>query len=126
MKTIILHGEDVTKINLRMDQFLTEAKKRNWNISVFDKETKMKLSEVISAADLFNDQRLVVVKDFQKVKITEKKWLLKNIEKYSGVLVVKSITNLTESDIKYFPKQSKIEKFEIPKKIFNFLDSFYP
>jgi DNA polymerase III delta subunit len=126
MKIIILHGEDVLRINARLKQFINEAKRRDWNISIFDKETKLNLTEVITSADLFNDKRIIVIYDFQKIVTSEKSWIKKNIGKYDGVLVVKSTSPLTVKDLNYFPQDAKVEKFEIPKRIFNFLDSFYP
>lgn len=126
MKTIVLHGEDEIRSKKRLGVFISEAKKRGWNIILFDKESKSQLSEIISSADLFNNERIVIVKNFKNISIQEKKWIFGNIDKYNGVIVFYSDSILTQKDLKMLPKSTKLEEFTLPKKIFDFLNSFYP
>lgn len=109
MKIIILHGEDTHKSYERLTKFIDAAKKRNWEI----------LQDNVSVTpSLFGTQSLIIIRDLKL--ITPK--IIKTLDKISGTLVIYSEGNLPATLLKVFPKDSKIERFDIPKIIWKFLD----
>ncbi len=110
MKIIILHGDDTQKSYLRLTKFIDEAKKRNWEI-LYD--------EVSATPSLFGVERLIVIRD---IKLLTKK-ILNTLSKIPGTLVVYETSSIGQTVLKTFPKESKVEKYDLPKIIWNFLDT---
>lgn len=112
MKIIILHGEDSQKSYQRLLKFIDEAKERGWDI-VRD--------ELPTTSSLFGTKSLII---FRKYQLITKK-MLELIQKMDGALVVYHEDILPQAFIKQIEKnnQVKIEKFELPKLLWRFLDS---
>lgn len=110
MKIIILHGEDIHKSYERLIKFIDAAKKRNWEI----------LQDNVSVTpSLFGTESLIVIRD---LKLFNQK-LIKTLNKISGTLVIYSEGNLPAAFLKIFPKDAKVERYDVPKIIWNFLDN---
>ena len=105
MQIIILHGDDTEKSYLRLTKFIDVAKKRSWEI-LYDN-----LSQTPS---LFGKERLTVIKDY-------KLYLPK--AKFNGTLVVYHEGQLPAAFLKTLPKDIKVEKYELPKAIWKFLNN---
>lgn len=104
MKIIILHGEDTNKSYQRLTKFIDTAKSRDWEI-IYD--------EVSATSSLFGNQRLFVIKDYRI--------LPKNLNKLEGTLVIYHEGNLPVTILNKY-KDAKVEKFDLPKIIWKFLD----
>lgn len=113
MKIIVLHGDDTTKSYERLTRFVETAKKRGWEI-VYD--------DLGVTESLFGNDKLIILKD---IKLLTKK-SLEALSNVSGTLVIYSEKDIPVTFLKTLPKDTKIEKFELPKILFVFLEAFYP
>ncbi len=112
MKLIILHGDFTAKSYERLSKFISEAKKRGWEISDYDHET-------VGNQSLFAGERFVVLRDY---KTLNKKDISK-LNNYPGTLVIYNEGNIPQTFLKTLTNP-KIEEFKLPKIIWNFLDNF--
>lgn len=115
MKIIILHGNNILKSYERFTKFTKEAKNRGWEITDYSLDS-------IANQSLFGSERFYTLKDY---KILTKKDI-SNLTKYDGNLIIYHEGNVPALFIKTLPKDTKIEKFELPRLVFKFADSFYP
>ena len=113
MKIIVLHGDDSVKSYERLMKFVESAKKRNWEIVT---------DEFPNTPSLFGTDRLIVYRDYKLLKPQD----IKNFDRFDGTLVVYHTAILPQTFLKLMPKDFKMEKFELPKLLFVFLESFYP
>lgn len=112
MKIIVLHGDDTKRSYERLVKFTEEAKKRGWDVLEYDYDS-------VSNQSLFEKERFYILKDYTKLT---KNTLLK-LKNLSGNLVVYHKNLLTAIILKTI-NPSKVEKFELPKLLWNFLDTF--
>jgi DNA polymerase III delta subunit len=115
MKIIILHGDDSLKSYERLTKFTKEAKNRGWEVTDYNLDS-------IANQSLFGTERFYILKDY---KLLTKKDIL-NILQYDGNLIIYNEGNIPALFLKTLPKDIKIEKFELPRFVFKFADSFYP
>ena len=115
MKIIILHGDDILKSYERLTKFTKEAKNRCWEVADYNLDS-------IANQSLFGAERFYILKDY---KLLTKKDI-SNLSKYDGNLIIYNEGNIPALFIKTLPKDIKIEKFELPRLVFKFADSFYP
>jgi hypothetical protein len=110
MKVIVVHGDHLTKSYARLTQFLDTAKNRGWEIS----EDKVEI-----VPSLFGKERLIVFRGYSKLAKND----LKNLDKFPGTLVIYHEGTVPQLFLKALPKDTKVELFELPKIIWNFLDN---
>jgi DNA polymerase III delta subunit len=108
MKTIILHGQNTIKSYERLTRFIDEARKRDWEI-LYD--------EVSSTPSLFGKERLIIIRNLNILTKTA----VKSLDKINGTLILYSQDDLPQTTLKLF-SSAKIEKYEISKTIWSFLD----
>lgn len=113
MKIIILHGEDISSSYERLIRFIDEAKRRDWDIIKDSLEV---------TPTLFSRDRLIIVRN---LNLLDKKSLFDAI-KTQGTLVIYHEGNIPKTILDKIPKNSKIEKFDLPRKYYFFLNSFFP
>lgn len=111
MKVIILHGEDINKSYARLTKFLEEAKKRGWEIIE---------DEIVLTPSLFGKERFLLFRKYQL--LTKDK--IKSLISLEGTLVIYHEGDIPQTFIKTLPNDTKIEKFDLPKLIWQFLDTF--
>lgn len=109
MKTIVVHGDHVTKSYTRLTKFLDSARARNWEI-IEDK--------IETTPSLFGKDRLFLFRGYQKLSKSDLKTLLK----FPGTMVIYHEAVIPQTFLKSLPKDTKVEVFELPKLIWNFLD----
>ncbi len=127
MKVIILHGDNSQEISVRLTKFIDVAGSRGWKIvRLGSPEGNFNFRESLAGNTLFAEKRLYIIDDLKKIKKDDLSWFKKNADKLEDTMVVVSNSVLTKTSINLLPKVSKIELFELPKKIWLFLDSFYP
>ena len=110
MKLIILHGDYIIKAYERLSKFISEAKKRGWEISDYDNKTVYNQS-------LFAKERFVVSRDYRTLNKRD----ISKLNKYPGTLVIYNEGNIPQAFLKTLDNP-KIEEFKLPKIIWNFLD----
>ena len=113
MKIIVLHGDDSAKSYERLMKFVETAKKRSWEILT---------DEFPNTPSLFGTERLIIYRDYKLLTSKD----IKNFDRFEGTLVIYHPGDLPQTFIKQMPKDFKMEKFELPKILFTFLESFYP
>jgi DNA polymerase III delta subunit len=126
MKTILLSGDHLTKSYERLSKFMEVAKRRGWEIISLDGGGVENLPEKLSTQPLFPKEILYILKEVNKIKKNDLKWLNKNFPNLPGTLVIYQEGNLNKDTSLLLPKEIKKEEFKLPRLIFNFLDSFYP
>jgi hypothetical protein len=109
MKTIILHGQNGTKSLQRLDLFIATARKRGWEV-LYD--------EIPATKSLFGVQRLIVVRNIDLLN----KNTIKYLGKLDGTIIIYHDSDLPALFLNNF-KDAKIEKYELPKLIWKFLDN---
>jgi len=110
MKVIILHGDYLTKSYTRLTKFIEIAKSRGWEI----------VEDVIETTpSLFDHERLFVFRGYQKLSKDD----IKNLSKFPGTLVIYQEGVIPALFLKNLPKDTKIERYDLPKLIWNFLDN---
>jgi DNA polymerase III delta subunit len=125
MEIIILQGENNLALKERLSKFVNEAKKRNWSIIRIEKEERV--LDKILLSGLYDKGNLFIVEDYKSISKSDLKYLKEKVAKIDGVLVICSQGgNIPSSILKNFPKIKKIENFDYPKIVFQFLDSLYP
>jgi hypothetical protein len=113
MRIVVLHGDDSAKSYERLMKFVDTAKKRNWEIIT---------NEFPNTPSLFGTERLIIYRDFSLLSKKD----IKNFDRFDGTLVIYNEGALPQTFLKLMPADFKMEKFELPKILFNFLESFYP
>ena len=124
MNIIVLHGDNTYQSYKRLSVFIDEAKNRSWSVVKIDKYDK-NLSTKARTSDLFT-QRLFIVYGIKILSDKDKKWIHDDSVETEGTLIVYEKGLLNKTNQKYLPNDAKYEKFELPKIIFKFLESFYP
>jgi hypothetical protein len=113
MKIIVLHGEDSHKSYSRLSKFMESARERGWEI-IYD--------ELPETPSLFGTDRLVIFRDYHKV--TERD--IKRFPLGVGTVVIYYDSDIPPTFLKKMPQDFKMEKFDIPKILFTFLENLYP
>jgi hypothetical protein len=113
MKIIVLHGEDTTKSYARLTKFFDTAKSRGWDIIT---------DQIPNTPSLFGTERLIVYRDYRLLTAND----IKNFDRMDGTLVVYHTGDIPLTFIKKMPKDFKMEKFDVPKVLFAFLEGLYP
>jgi hypothetical protein len=113
MKIIVLHGDDTVKSYERLMKFVATAKKRSWDI-IYD--------SFPNTPSLFGTERLIIYRDYTLLSKND----IKNFDRFDGTLVVYHTAPLPQTFIKLMPADFKMEKFEMSRILFSFLESFYP
>ncbi len=105
MNAYLIHGENSLGARNRFIALINSYKSRGWEVS------KSLISD-----SLFSDKVLLVLenpKTFPKEAIGKE-------------IIILCDGNASAALVKTLPKEIKIEKFDLPKKLFAFLDSVYP
>lgn len=107
MKITLIHGEDTNGSYKALTELRNSVKKKGWTVT-----------KQLGSSDLFDKKQVYFCDDISKLK--------KEDLGGDGFMIIYSSHELTPNQLKILPKDSKIQKFDLPKIIFNFLDSFYP
>jgi hypothetical protein len=111
IKIIVLHGDDTEKSYARLTVFINEAKKRSWKITDFS-------IEELENQNLFGEENFYILKDYKKID----KKIVGKIKKYEGNLIIYNQGFIPAPALKMI-NPDKIEKFELPQLLWNFLDN---
>lgn len=126
MKIFLLHGDNTPAVASRLTKFIDEAKKRSWKIERIGGDAAFSLQESMSATSLFPEEKFYILEDIKKVSKKDIDWIKENAKGLLGNLVLVSNSVLPKTTINAFGKIDKIETFELPKRLWTFLDSFFP
>ena len=124
MKILLVHGEDSVKSKLRLEEIVHNIKEKGYEVKRIGGKENVNLQEVTRLQSLFSQKTLYVIDDvdpriFQNFVTKQKKTLEVDVIAYFSKEIGKTILG-------NLPKGAKVEKFDIPQKLWTFLDSFYP
>ncbi|HEX6977488.1 MAG TPA: hypothetical protein VF185_04030 [Patescibacteria group bacterium] len=126
MKIILIHGEDaITSRNYYLS-LVEKAKSEGFTVRDISSETNLDLGEKLSGQSLFEEKILFIHEKLKNLTVKDLKWIKEKSGKYNGDLLLWYDGNTPVKVVNSFPKGINIKKFDLPKIIFNFLDSFYP
>lgn len=122
MKTIFLIGNDVEKIENR-SLFLThQAKEKKYKIIKIS--DSLKFIEAIRDADLFSTKKLIIVNKLSDLNTSDLNQINQMRDNTDTVIILKNENPPPATKLKYFGSDIKIENYNLPKVIWNLLDSF--
>ncbi len=113
MKITLLHGDAIVKSRERFSKIIEKTKEKGYEVVEIEN-----FSESLTSQSLFNDKVLFVAEKPKLInleKVTQDYNLLIWLDKVATAKILKSL-----------PKEANVEKFDLPRIIFKFLDSFYP
>lgn len=125
MKVSIIHGDNNFVSRSHLQKNLGIAKGKGWSIVRLG-NSQLKISEELSNLSLFEDKTLYFLDGGEKLTPAELTWFKENADHHQSFLLIYSPKQLPPTFFKNFPKEAKIERFDIPQKIFTLLESFYP
>lgn len=125
MKITVIYGTHATASRSRFQHILDGLHKRGWEI-VHITSGKMSVTEILSGVSLFDSQKAYVCEDLKILDAKVLKWIEDHEKKLEINLLLYHDGDLPVKLSGFFSKRAKLEKFELPKTIFIFLDSIYP
>ncbi len=120
MRVSLIYGEDKEKAYERFRELIDSSKEKGFEIIQIDDPKK------IVGQSLFLSKLVFVLDKTKKIPPKDWKWLKINASKYDSNLLIYNEGDASAVLINSLPKDAKKEKFDLPKIIFTFLDSFYP
>lgn len=126
MKIVFIHGEDLQKARERFYQIIEYVKNKSREVKNITLDQSLGLTEVLTGQSLFEEDTLYTVSETKKIPLKKITWLFKNSNKFSKDILFLYEGIAPASILKLLPKSSKLEKYDLPKIIFKFLESFYP
>lgn len=126
MKVVLLHGDNTAKSRARYAQIITGIKKRGWETYHLSLDDKFSFKEKLVSNSIFQEEYLFILDKTQKLPVEELSWLKKHSDNIQGQLLLYSDKALPATTLKNLPPSVKIEKYDFPKTLFNFLDNLVP
>lgn len=124
MKTILLHGDNIKKIAERLGKFINSSNGRGWKTVRI--QSSNNIPEVLKNTSLFGETSFFVLENPTKLRKSDLVWMKKSLRNVDGTMVIVHYGELGKRVIGSLPKADKTEVYTIPKKLWTFLDSFYP
>jgi DNA polymerase III delta subunit len=123
MKVTILSGNDHQALWLRKKQIIKAISARGWENQIVTSDTSV--AEQLRSTSLFENQKLFIIEDLKIFTDKNIAWFKNNLDFEANLLIVCEDT--VPVKIKnVFGKKANIEIFDLPKKIFVFLESIFP
>jgi DNA polymerase III delta subunit len=118
MKVVIIHGEDIDSSRARFLKIIEGARKKGFEIiSLSGQENE---ASQLTTLGLFSLKQLYLIEDIKKVDLSVlERDLGGNVMIWHKGIFPKNLA-------KKLPQNTKYEKFDLPKIIYNFLDSLTP
>lgn len=125
MKIIVLHGEDEISARSRLFSFIEEAKRRNWLVErIKDGDS---ILEKLKLESLYFPNLLLILENYRALDKDAVKFLGANLGNMDKVLVICSFGKvIPQSDLRKFPKSTRIEKFDYPKVMYDLWNNILP
>lgn len=125
MKITIIHGQDTTASRNRFKKIVQAVRARGWEVSGVILG-KLSLEEQLTTNSLFSGESLFVIDNIKKLAKKDLEWVSKNHQGYEGNLLSWYEGDIPAMGLKMWPKEARVEKFDLPKELFVFLESLYP
>jgi len=126
IKTVVVHGDDIIKIQERVSRFKKYAKLKGWKINHVNLKEGTGLSEQIVKNDLFGKESLNILENIKNLKTEDYLWINNNYQNYDLKLFLYQYGVLGKNILNKFPEDCKIEEYKVFNLLWVFLDSFFP
>lgn len=125
MKITLIHGDNQVAARDRFLKIVETIKARGWDVVVINSTTK--LADQLTSNSLFSDNILFVRENnVDKISPEDFTWMSKNFTGYNINLLLYHKGNLAKTVVNKFPKETKVENYDLPKELFKFLEIIYP
>jgi len=125
MKYYFLSGNNNLLLEQKISDLKSKAKKRNYSLQELEYQEGSLISR-LRAKSLFRKKDLFLIKLQNDLSAKDIEYLLINRDKYDLTVVFYKYGKLSEKTVAKLRSLSKFEKYDLPKLVFKFLDSFYP
>lgn len=125
MNITLIHGEDTNSSYKRFMHIIDVIKKRGWSVNYLTDKT-ITLEEFLRSSSLFSENDLYVIEGVSKLSKKDLEWIAKNGSDYKNNFLIYETKNVDKRIEKALGNKIKVEKFDLPKTIFVFLDSLIP
>lgn len=123
MKVTLLSGNDATALWKRKKQIIKTILARGWETHTLT--SSVNLAEQFRSTSLFESNKLFILEDLKILNDKNLKWLKDNQDFEANLLIV--CEGPLPAKIKnIFDGKVNIEVFDLPKKIYLFLESLFP
>lgn len=126
MQITLIHGSDTSKSLKRLEEIKFIDSKKGFILKEIQVNSNFSIAEELTQTRLFEEKYSYLVKGIDKFNNQDILWLNNNYKKKNISLVIFAEKEVPRGVIKKFPSSILIQKFDVPKLIFKFLDSFYP
>lgn len=125
MKIFLLHGDNTAASHERLTKYIEHAKKRSWDI-VHYSDKSQNLQNLIRSEDLFGNDKLVIVDNFNLLTKMDLEWLETHGGQFNGNLVIYHDAVLPKTKLNSIHGVTKTELFAYPVLLWKMIDAFYP
>ncbi|MBN1969276.1 MAG: hypothetical protein JW870_07905 [Candidatus Delongbacteria bacterium] len=125
MKIFVIHGDHTLNSYERLQSYVKKARSKEWEIINIDKSTNSVKEEILGQS-LFNEKRLLVIKDVKLLTPSLVKWIKNNEGRINCSLIIYHNNIIPKRALNTLPNPEKLEEYKIPKLIWSFLDSLFP
>ena len=125
MNITVIHGDNSLASYEQLQKLIESAKNKGFFITKITEKDE-KIAEILSKQDLFNEKRLIVVNDWDNLKLTDIKWINDHKKNYDIALIIYKNKTISKTFLNKIEKIDKVELFDVPKIIWSFMESFYP
>jgi DNA polymerase III delta subunit len=126
MNITVLHGENIPKTEVRLQEIIASAKEKNFYIEKYNSDSGLTISEFISSESLFETKKMYLLENIDSITPKELESIIKRTTVKDGFIVFVFNKKLGKLLLEKFPNGTKYEENKLTDNIFNFLDDFYP
>lgn len=123
MKVTLLSGNDSSAIWKRKNRIIKTILSRGWEAQTLT--GGLTLAEQLRTTSLFESNKLFIIEDLKILTENNLSWLKKNQDFEANLLIV-SEGSLPAKLKNIFGAKANIEIFDLPKKLYIFLESIFP
>lgn len=125
MKITVLYGNYTTAARNRYLVIVDALKKRGWEIVSVEAD-KRSISEKLTTNSLFGGEQLFTIENANQLDAATLKWLADYSPQVQGNILIYHEGEIPKKALDILKKNAKLERFDLPKTIFVFLDSITP
>ena len=120
MRISLINGEDTAEAYNHYISLIDGAKKKGFDIIPI-----LDIKQIVNRS-LFEDKVVFTLERPKKISLSGWRWLKENSKKYNSNLLIYWDGNTPATVTKLLPKETVVKKFDLPKIMFKFIESFYP
>ncbi len=123
MNTYLIHGDNNIASYERLQTYIKKASEKGFEIINIENKEK-KIIDILRSVGLFNNKRLIVIRNYTLIDITTLKYL--GGVNHNLQIIIYHDATIPITFIKKLGNVKKNEIFQLSKYLWKFIDSFYP